>query len=188
MAIGLLPVDDAAAAPSQRACNDRNNNSYDKLLECVRLSRVRKHQAAFQEIADANGGNRFSGFLGYDASVDYVVDQLTRAGVRADHAGVRLPRVRGGRTVGARSRWRPSAVTYVEDVDFGVIAQSDPGDVTAAVTAVDLHLGLGNTSTSGCEAADWPASRPATSPCSSGARARSRSRPRTPPPPARSAS
>jgi Zn-dependent M28 family amino/carboxypeptidase len=49
----------------------------------------------------------------------------------------------------------PNAVTYVEDVDFGVIDQSDPGDETAAVTAVDLQLGLGNASTSGCEAADF---------------------------------
>ena len=46
-------------------------------------------------------------------------------------------------------------MTYVEGVDFDVIDQSDPGDVTAAVTAVDLQLGLGNTSTSGCEAADF---------------------------------
>ena len=36
-----------------------------------------------------------------------------------------------------------------------MIDQSDPGDVTAAVTAVDLQLGLGNTSTSGCEAGDF---------------------------------
>ncbi len=49
----------------------------------------------------------------------------------------------------------PNAVTYVEDVDFGVIDQSDPGDVTAPVTAVDLALGPGNASTSGCEAADF---------------------------------
>ena len=49
----------------------------------------------------------------------------------------------------------PGTVTYVEDVDFGVIDQTDPGDVTANVTAVDLQLGLGNTSTSGCEAADF---------------------------------
>ena len=49
----------------------------------------------------------------------------------------------------------PGTVTYVQGVDFGVIDQSDPGDVTAAVTAVDLQLGLGNTSTSGCEAADF---------------------------------
>jgi Zn-dependent M28 family amino/carboxypeptidase len=46
-------------------------------------------------------------------------------------------------------------VTYVQGVDFGVIDQSDDGDVTAAVTAVDLQLGLGNTTTSGCEAADF---------------------------------
>src|SRR6185503_13869004 len=32
---------------------------------------------------------------------------------------------------------------------------SVPGDVTAAVTPVDIQLGLGNTATSGCEAADF---------------------------------
>ncbi len=49
----------------------------------------------------------------------------------------------------------PGQVTYTEGVDFDVIDQSDPGDVTAPVTAVDLDLGLGNTSTSGCEAGDF---------------------------------
>ena len=49
----------------------------------------------------------------------------------------------------------PDQVTYVQGVDFDVIDQSDPGNVTAVVTAVDLQLGLGNTSTSGCEAADF---------------------------------
>jgi PA domain len=49
----------------------------------------------------------------------------------------------------------PNAITYVEGVDFGPITQTDPGDVTAAVTPVDLQLGLGNTSTSGCEASDF---------------------------------
>ena len=49
----------------------------------------------------------------------------------------------------------PGAVTYVESVDYGLLDQSDPGDVMAAVTAVDLQLGLGNTATSGCEAADF---------------------------------
>jgi Zn-dependent M28 family amino/carboxypeptidase len=49
----------------------------------------------------------------------------------------------------------PNSVTYTEGVDFGLIDQSDPGDVTAAVTNVDLQLGLGNTATSGCEAADF---------------------------------
>jgi Zn-dependent M28 family amino/carboxypeptidase len=154
LAIGVLPAGETAAAPSQRACNTRNNNSYDKLLECVRLSRVRKHQEALQAIADANGGNRFSGLSGHDASVEYVVDQLTRAGYEPttqafDYLAFAVV---GPSTL---QQVAPAAVTYVEGVDFGVITQSDPGDVTAAVTAVDLQLGLGNTSTSGCEAADF---------------------------------
>src|SRR5687767_8331075 len=67
-------------ARGQAACDARDNNSYSKLLECVRLSEVRAHQAALQEISDENGGNRFSGFAGYDASVDYVVEKLEAAG------------------------------------------------------------------------------------------------------------
>ncbi len=49
----------------------------------------------------------------------------------------------------------PGAVSYVEGTDFNVMTESEPGDVTASVTAVDLQLGLGNTSNSGCEAADF---------------------------------
>ena len=40
--------------------------------------------AAFQAIADANGGNRFSGMPGYDASVDYVAEKLEAAGYDVD--------------------------------------------------------------------------------------------------------
>ena len=68
------------AAPSQADCDERNNNTYQKILECVRLDQVREHQAAFQGIADDNGGSRFSGMPGYDASVDYVVEKLQAAG------------------------------------------------------------------------------------------------------------
>ena len=49
----------------------------------------------------------------------------------------------------------PDAVTYVEDTDFAATPQSEPGDVTAPVTPIDVQLGLGNTSTSGCEAEDF---------------------------------
>ena len=47
------------------------------------------------------------------------------------------------------------APTFVEFTDIEVMEQSDPGDVTAEVVAVDLDLGLGNASTSGCEASDF---------------------------------
>jgi Zn-dependent M28 family amino/carboxypeptidase len=49
----------------------------------------------------------------------------------------------------------PDAVTYDEGTDFAATPQSEPGQVTAHVTPIDLQLGLGNTSTSGCEAADF---------------------------------
>jgi hypothetical protein len=41
---------------------------------------VLEHLEALQEIADENGGNRASGLPGYEASVDYVVEQLEGAG------------------------------------------------------------------------------------------------------------
>ena len=44
------------------------------------MENVRAHQAALQGIADANGGIRTSGTAGYDASKDYVVDEMTAAG------------------------------------------------------------------------------------------------------------
>jgi Zn-dependent M28 family amino/carboxypeptidase len=151
LAIGVTTS--AGAAPPA-ACANRNNNTHAKLLECVTLEGVLAHLDALQAIATANGGNRFSGLPGYDASVDYVVDQLRAAGyspiVQAfDYVAYR---VIGPSTL---RQTAPGLVTYVEDVDFGVIDQSDPGNVTAAVTAVDLQLGLGNTSTSGCEATDF---------------------------------
>ena len=50
------------------------------LLEAVTVEGVRMHQAAFQDIADANGGTRVSGSPGYDASVAYVADEMLAAG------------------------------------------------------------------------------------------------------------
>jgi Zn-dependent M28 family amino/carboxypeptidase len=150
----MMPAGEALATPAQKACDTRANNTYPKLLECVRLDQVRAHQAALQAIADANGGNRFSGTPGYDASVDYVVERLEAAGYDPvvqpfDYLAFEV--------VGpsALQQIAPNPTTYVEGTDFGVITQSDPGDVTANVTAVDLMLGLGNTSTSGCQEADW---------------------------------
>ena len=51
----------SAAPPSAEICESRTNNSHQKLLECVTLEGVREHQAAFQAIADDNGGTRASG-------------------------------------------------------------------------------------------------------------------------------
>jgi Zn-dependent M28 family amino/carboxypeptidase len=150
----VIPLHAELADAGPAACEKRNNNTAKKLLECVTLQGVREHQAAFQAIADANGGNRFSGLPGYDASVDYVVERLEAAGYDPT---VQEFDYLAFTPLGdsALEQTAPVATTYVEGVDFGVIDQSDPGDVTAAVTGVDLQLVLGNTSTSGCEAADF---------------------------------
>ncbi len=47
-----------AAGAGSPACANRVNNTFAKLTECVTLEGVRAHQAAFQAIADANGGIR----------------------------------------------------------------------------------------------------------------------------------
>jgi len=64
----LLAGPGVAGAPTA-GCENRTNNTYDKLLGCVTLEGVRAHQAALQAIADANGGTRAAGTAGYDASV-----------------------------------------------------------------------------------------------------------------------
>lgn len=56
---------------------------------------------------------------------------------------------------GVLEKTAPTAATYVQGVDWGYLQQSDPGEVTAPVTPVDIQLGVGNTNTSGCEASDW---------------------------------
>src|SRR3954471_8318023 len=80
VAVVLSTGSPAAAAPAPTACDQRMNNTYAKLLECVRLEGVREHQAALQAIADANGGTRAVMTPGYTASVDYVADTLKAAG------------------------------------------------------------------------------------------------------------
>ncbi|WP_202033074.1 M28 family metallopeptidase [Nocardioides sp. WS12] len=152
----MAPTTGSTAAPTAAGpvCERRQNNTYAKLLECVGVAGVRKHQAALQAVADANGGNRFSGLAGYDGSVDYVVSTLRAAGYTpvVQEFDYLAFEVAGPSSL---QQTQPNPTTYVEGVDFGAITQSDPGDITASVTPVDLALGLGNASTSGCDVGDF---------------------------------
>jgi hypothetical protein len=154
----------------------------------VRAARRGAHAPAeVPEIADENGGNRFSGLPGYDESVQYVLRSLRGAGYRPT---VQQFDYLAWTQLGpsAFEQTAPVPTTYVEHEDFELLQQTDAGDVTAAVTPVDLQLGLGTRQPADVRRPTSPGSRPATSRSSSGARARSRSRRRTPPPSARSAS
>jgi Zn-dependent M28 family amino/carboxypeptidase len=128
--------------------------SVARLLKCVTLKGVMQHERAFQRIADNNDGTRSAATPGYDASARYVKRRMERAGYRVT---VQEFDVYAFSEVGPSQlqQTAPTPTTYVEGTDFAATPQSEPGDVTAAVTPVDIQLGLGNTSTSGCEAADF---------------------------------
>ncbi|MDH3231290.1 MAG: M20/M25/M40 family metallo-hydrolase [Alphaproteobacteria bacterium] len=124
------------------------------LREVVTVEGVRSHQQALQNIADANDGVRLSGTSGYDASVDYVVAELTWAGydVQVQAFDFQSFRPTGPSTL---EQVAPGFVTYAENTDYNLMSQTDAGDVTGLVTAVDFDLSPGNASTSGCEAGDF---------------------------------
>ena len=134
----------APAAAATRACEKRTNNTYAKLLECVTLEGVRAHQAAFQAIADANGGTRAAATPGYDASVDYVVDKLEDAGYSVELHLFDF-------TVAQPIQQHTPAPPTTHAV--GGVTGSALGTVTAQVFPVDLALAPPRASTSGCQGA-----------------------------------
>jgi Zn-dependent M28 family amino/carboxypeptidase len=140
--IALAPAQ-AAAAPSATACENRTNTTYKTLLECVTLGGVRAHQAAFQEIANANGGTRAAGTSGYDASVDYVVDTLEAAGWSVELNFFDF------RVVQPVQQLTPTVATHAS----GGVTGSALGTVTNAVTPIDINLVPPRANTSGCDGA-----------------------------------
>ena len=132
----------STAFAGAEACDTRVNNTIDKLLECVTLDGVREHQAAFQAIADANNDIRTSGTPGYDASVGYVVDQMTTAGYNVTVQDFQYQTF---------IELSPSVLEQVAPVAGPVVnnimSYSGSGDNTATVSTVnDIR---------GCNAADF---------------------------------
>jgi Zn-dependent M28 family amino/carboxypeptidase len=150
--VGLtIPV---AAADAQggapRSCERRNNNTYEKLLECVTLDGVREHQQAFQAIADANDdpfypGSRAAGTKGYADSVDYVAGLLEQAGYDVTLDPFEFEFV----FPSILQQVTPTATDYLT----GTYTGSGSGDVTAPVTAVDINVDDPSVITSGCDGA-----------------------------------
>jgi Zn-dependent M28 family amino/carboxypeptidase len=143
----MLALPAAASAASRTACLNRTNTTYQALLECVTLDGVRAHQAALQAIADRNDGTRAAGTDGYSESVDYVSGLLEDAGYNVTFDEFQF--IFDPATV--LQQLTPVNATYAT----GAFTGSGVGDVTAAVTAVDINLVPPRATTSGCEAADF---------------------------------
>ncbi len=127
------------------------------LRKAVTTSGMFEHLSALQRIADANGGNRVSGFPAFNQSVDYVEGRLEAAGYQVTVQPFEFP-FNADRTPPVFQQTAPDAATYADGVDFASMTYSGNGDVTAVVTAVDLVVpapGAANGNTSGCEPSDF---------------------------------
>jgi hypothetical protein len=148
------------------ASADPNNNNSAKLRTAVTVEGILEHEAVFQEIADAAAGNRLSGTLGYDDSAEYVAARAAAAGYNVEVqefeyvldflADFEAPvlSIEGG------TEFVAGIAGASLGGDFGSMFKSTPYsiDITAPVWAIDLALpavGPPNTSTSGCEVADY---------------------------------
>ncbi len=149
----LVPVAATAnAGPAGNACDNRNNNTYQKLLECVTLEGVLQHEEAFQKIADNNDdpfypGSRTAGTKGYADSVDYVAGLLEDAGYNVTLDEFQFQFV----FPAVLEQLTPVQAAY----ETGAYTGTGAGDVTGNVIPVDLALDDLPGSTSGCEEADF---------------------------------
>ena len=130
-----------------------NNNTVRKLTAAVTADGVHEHLVALQEIADTYG-DRAAGRPGYEASVDYVVEQLMAAGYSPEVQPFTFTYFEEASEL---IRVSPNPRTFVDGVDF-LRNQFDSGipegTGTGALVPVDLVLnpaGEPNSSSSGCD-------------------------------------
>ena len=139
--------------------DDDEDEFSEDLREAVTLRGVRRHQRAWQRIADRNDDTRAAGTNGYDESADYVVRKLERAGYDVVRQEFEFPFYRE-LSDPILQQINPMFVEYVanDTEGFNTMTYSGSGDATRALQAVDLILppaADANTSTSGCEADDF---------------------------------
>lgn len=152
-ALVLAPMSAANAGPPDRGghpgkgCDERNNNSVSKLLECVKKGGVLEHLDAFQAIADEHDGTRAAGLPGYDASVDYVAARLEKAGW--DVSFDEFPYDFFG-----PSTLRQLTPTETEH-ETGAFTGSASAELTGTIVPVDINLDVPADATSGCEPEDF---------------------------------
>jgi Zn-dependent M28 family amino/carboxypeptidase len=126
------------------------------LPRCMQASNVLIRLQKLQDIATMNDGNRAAAQPGYQASLDYVRSTLERAGYRVTIQAFPFTSYEP-KGPGTLSALVPVPANYIWDEDFTYLSQTEAGDVSAAVVPVDLALGAGNASSSGCEAEDFAA-------------------------------
>ncbi|HEX2295641.1 MAG TPA: M28 family metallopeptidase [Actinomycetota bacterium] len=124
------------------------------LRNAVKTRNVVDHLRKLQQIANANEGTRAAGTPGYGASARYVGRKLSRYGWRVRTQSFEfLAFTEVEPTV--MEQVAPEELAYEEGIDFSIMSYSGSGDVTAAVTPVDVNVEDPSEITSGCEDADF---------------------------------
>jgi Zn-dependent M28 family amino/carboxypeptidase len=144
LSVGLL-------SPVQAFAIDDVNTK--KLRKAVTVSGILQHERAFQRIANENDGTRASGTPGYDASADYVVKKLRKAGYKVKKQEFTFPFFK------ALAPAELSEVTPTKrDFETGTFDYSGSGEVTGTlVPTKDIVIPPTPepSSSSGCEASDF---------------------------------
>jgi Zn-dependent M28 family amino/carboxypeptidase len=144
LAAGCLSGNHVSATSASQAAG-----SAEQLAQALTADGLKAHLAALQRIADENGGTRASGTPGYDASVEYIAEQLRRAGYTPHLQRVRYT---DSHEVAPHelARMSPAPFTYEYPDEFVSLRYSGSGEVEAPLEAVDA-----DSVTSGCESSDF---------------------------------
>lgn len=124
------------------------------LLAKVSADGAFEHLEAFQKISDENNGNRAAGTKGHELSAHYVAQKLLEAGYHVEYQPFKFKKFS---KTGASSMelQLSSPKVFEEDKEFALMSYSPSGKASAIISAVDISMGLGNTSSSACEEEDF---------------------------------
>jgi Zn-dependent M28 family amino/carboxypeptidase len=128
------------------------------LRDAVTLQAIRAHQQALADFASANGGTRVANSPGYDASARYVEEKLRDAGYQVTVQPFHFLLFEET-SPPELVQTAPGSTTYVHGTDFLTVRYSGSGSLEGVVVpTTDLVMppSAEPSSTSGCEAADFP--------------------------------
>jgi Zn-dependent M28 family amino/carboxypeptidase len=147
LSVGLL-------SPTQAFAID--DVSTERLRNAVTVSGILQHERAFQRIANNNDGTRASGTSGFDASAEYVVKKLRRAGYKVKRQTFTFPFFR---ELAPAELSVESLEDQAGDIDVATFTYSADGTIIGRVIPTNdivIRPTTDRSSTSGCELADFP--------------------------------
>ncbi len=138
-----------------------------RLERLVTVQGITEHQKALQNIADMNGGNRYTRTPGYTASAAYVKATLEKAGYKARYEMFNMPIWHEDAapvlqlTSPSNKTYRPGSAAddNSPSVDFIAFEHSPTKSLTnvKVVPTNDIVIPSPGGTTSGCEMSDFPA-------------------------------